>query len=408
MSQYSGITSLLEQRRREVPGGAVAGVHHDLQRHGDGDVADELVEVVGGHIALQLVSAALAELPGEGDLAQALDVAAGHGLALQVQLDPVVLRRVVAAGHDQRRGRILELVRGEVGQRGRHEADVDDVAPRLQQCALQAGLDAAAAGAAVVAEDEGLLAQAVGQGADGGADAVDRVVVELRVGDAADVVGAEDMRRQRLRGARHRLAARGAGNGRGRRSFLHAGYAIHARPAQAQLAQAAGDRGELRYLQRVRGAVFGGGLGPGHFPAQQRRVAPGHEGEARAAGEKQEEQRQQGLGDLVLEGGNECLTRREHHEPGRARHGGARRPLTRVRTEDPGFRTGTAALQPLQQRERAPKLLGAHDGDQQVGLPGPLLPRRESRHLLGGPLGQGHEQAAPHVREVRLQRPAEE
>ena len=196
---------LLEERGSDVSRGAVARVYDDAKRHGDTDVADDLVEVGADQVFLRGAALALAEVARIGELADPVDGAFREGLAIQDDLQAVVVHRGVAArDHDPRSG--AGLVRGEVQQRCRDETDVDNVTAGLEQGLLDDRLDPGAALAAVVAEGDGLFAELPGEGAHRATDAIHGLVVEIRVGNAADVVGTKNMRREIALGRSFRCA----------------------------------------------------------------------------------------------------------------------------------------------------------------------------------------------------------
>ena len=143
-------------------------------------------------------------------LAQGLDQLAVQGLAAEHHLEAVVVRRVVAAG--DRHARVAtQLEGGEVGDRRRHAADVDDVdtggADAVGQRASQGR-----AGEATIATDGNrrLLARAC-FGTEGVADGAHRVGGEGGVDDAANVVGLEDFGGGYRIGLSHDLAASAGG-----------------------------------------------------------------------------------------------------------------------------------------------------------------------------------------------------
>jgi hypothetical protein len=76
-------------------------------------------------------------------------------LAAQHHLEPVVLGRIVAAG-DGNATVGAQFMGGEVGHRGRHPADVDDVDTRLRDAFRQGPCQLRAGEAAVAADDDGL------------------------------------------------------------------------------------------------------------------------------------------------------------------------------------------------------------------------------------------------------------
>jgi hypothetical protein len=179
---------------------AVAGVDDDLQRPQVRQARDQRLEVVavagqqvllrdapGGPVGRR--QPGVEEALGVGaDLAQPALLAHRRG-AGQAELDPVVLRRVVAGG-EHRTGDV-QRAGGVVEQVGRAEAGVDDVGA-LARRALREGLHEGDAGLAHVPGDDDAVG--AGEADEGGAEGAGDVGVEL-VGDhAPDVVGLDDRR----------------------------------------------------------------------------------------------------------------------------------------------------------------------------------------------------------------------
>ncbi len=180
-----------EQFRCDRAGDAVAAVHDDLQRPGELDVADDLFNVGGldvGHAALAL---AVLQVAGLDAPLQILDRVERQRRAADHHLQAVVVGRVVAAG-DRDAGVAAEFVGGEVGDRGRHAADVDGVhaggADAVHQRAGQFG----AGQAAVAADGDRFLALLDGQRAEGVADLAHDVGGQGLVDDATNIVGLEN------------------------------------------------------------------------------------------------------------------------------------------------------------------------------------------------------------------------
>jgi hypothetical protein len=110
----------------DAAGDAVAAIDDDLHRPRQLHVADDALDVVGAHIRRAQRAGAVGEIVLGDASAQALDHVAVERLAAEHHLEAVVIGRVMAAGH-RHAGVAAELVRGEVGERRGHAADVDDV-----------------------------------------------------------------------------------------------------------------------------------------------------------------------------------------------------------------------------------------------------------------------------------------
>ena len=119
-------TQAAEQSWRERSGDPAPAVDRDPQRPGEPDVADDAVEVRGRNVVRAIRARARSERTGLDARAQRLDVGARERLAGHDHLEPVVVGRVVAAGHHHAALR-AEVMRGEVGHRGGDHPDVDDV-----------------------------------------------------------------------------------------------------------------------------------------------------------------------------------------------------------------------------------------------------------------------------------------
>ncbi len=207
-----------EELRGVRAGDAVAAVDRDRHRPGEADVPDDALEVGGRDVVRAVGAGAAGEVAGFDPRAQRLDVGARQRLAGDDHLEPVVVGRVVAAGHHHAALR-AELVGGEVGHRRRHHADVDDVGPRRADAVVERADELGPGQAAVAAGDDGVAAALPRQRAQCPADRVDDRGRERASDHAADVVGLEDLGRKRSHGhgAGGRLGGRrGTGARRGR------------------------------------------------------------------------------------------------------------------------------------------------------------------------------------------------
>ena len=100
----------------------------------------------------------------------------------------------MAAG-DRNTGIAAEFVGGEVGQRGRHAADVDGVAAGGHDAVHQRTGQFRSRQAAVATDRDGRLALLERQRAEGLADLSDDIGGQAFIDDAADVVGFENFGR---------------------------------------------------------------------------------------------------------------------------------------------------------------------------------------------------------------------
>ena len=125
--------------------------------------------------------------------AQALDRCAGKRLAGDHHFEPVVIRRIVAAGHGDRTLR-AELERGEVGDRRRDAPDVDHAAAARGN-AIGQGMGELRTGQPSVASDHDLIALTFQrEAAQRLADIAHDRGRQRPADDASDVVGLEDFR----------------------------------------------------------------------------------------------------------------------------------------------------------------------------------------------------------------------
>ena len=284
----------LQQLRRDVAGHAVAGVHHHLQRPLQLHVVGDALDVVGRHVALLQVAGHIGDVQAvvSDAFVEVGDRIAGQRLAADHDLEPVVVRRVVAAGH-RHAAAGTQVVGGEVRDRRGRQADVDDVATGLAQAADQPA-DQIGTGQAPVAPDHDVGQVLVAHHrADRQADQFGHLDVQRLSDDAADVVGAEDARvdldrtavgraalflRARLAGGGHRrwFAQQRFAQG-GFVGFVHEGSLLsesgqadaaprHQQRQYGQRRQQAGghQRGNRAQAQRARFAVRHGG---GHAQA---------------------------------------------------------------------------------------------------------------------------------------------
>jgi hypothetical protein len=105
-------------------------------------------------------------------------VLAGEGLAVEDDLEPVVFRRVVAAGHHHP-GVGVEEMGGEIEHRGGDHADVQHVPAAVLQPAAEGRGQGLAGGTAVPRHDHALLSAVVGLAADGPTELIDHLRRQL-------------------------------------------------------------------------------------------------------------------------------------------------------------------------------------------------------------------------------------
>ena len=170
------------------PSGFVTGHGRDLPANAPNVVPDDLRASQRSLRANVRPGAAIVRLDPASEI---LDGVAMQRLAGQHDLQPVVLRRVVAAGdHDAAAG--PEMLRCKVEHGSRHPADVDHVPAALAQPLDERRLQLGARVPTVAAHDQGPHASMARLGADGTADPPDDLRGQGVADDAPDVVGPED------------------------------------------------------------------------------------------------------------------------------------------------------------------------------------------------------------------------
>ncbi|MCY1210231.1 hypothetical protein D9M69_290400 [compost metagenome] len=186
-----GAAQGLDQLRCDHPGYAVAAVHHHFQGPGHGDVVADFTEVAIQHVHRFEAADAAGQVVALDAGVQGSDLFVGQGFAGDHDLEAVVVRRVVAAG-EHHAGFAGQHVGCVVERRGRHHADVADLATAVQQ-ALDQRLDQLRAGQAAIAADRDVgLAAGQALGADGATDPVGGLGGEGIADHAADVIRAEN------------------------------------------------------------------------------------------------------------------------------------------------------------------------------------------------------------------------
>ncbi|MNM54760.1 hypothetical protein D3C81_658880 [compost metagenome] len=122
---------------------------------------------------------------------QGLDLFVGQGVAGDDDLEAVVVRRVVAAGQHHT-GFAGQHVGGVIQRRGRHQANVADVATAVGQALDQLLHQLRAGQATVTANGNIRLILGQGLGTDGATEPVSRFSVQKLRDGAANVIGAEN------------------------------------------------------------------------------------------------------------------------------------------------------------------------------------------------------------------------
>ena len=185
-------TQAREERRRHGPGDAVAAIHDDLHRPRQTHVGDDARNVLVHHPGAP-PRAPTGEQAAFGDArAQILDGGQRQGFAADHHFQAVVIRRIVAAGH-RNAGLAAQRVRGEIGDRRRHAADVDGVHAGGGD-ALDQRLGERRAGQATVAADGNRrLLPLAGERAERLADGAHAGGRQADIDDAANVVRLENL-----------------------------------------------------------------------------------------------------------------------------------------------------------------------------------------------------------------------
>ena len=150
-------TETLEQFRRDGTGHPVAAIHDDFHRAGQLDVADDLVDVGSLDVGAAALALAMLQVAGLDALLEVLDGIEGQRGAADDHLQAVVVRWVVAAG-DRDAGVAAQFVGSEIGQRGRHAADIDGVDAGGADAVHQGAGQFRAGQAAIAADGDGRLA----------------------------------------------------------------------------------------------------------------------------------------------------------------------------------------------------------------------------------------------------------
>ena len=199
-----------KQVGRDAAGHAAAAVDDDLELAFDLDVAGDAVDVVALEVAnaqqAQRIGAEQAVF-GNADV-DVLDRIAGQGLAVDDDLEAVVVGRIVAARH-RHAATGAQMEAAEVSHRRRNFANVDDLAAGLAQAFDQGAGHGGRRQPAVATDHDAALVALVHHRADGLADQPGDILVECLPDHAADVVGAEHASIQSDAG-RRRCFGRGA------------------------------------------------------------------------------------------------------------------------------------------------------------------------------------------------------
>ena len=124
---------------------------------------------------------------GDGELVQLLNLVAVNRLGAERELEAVVLRRVVRAGHLYAADHV-EVIQRPVEQRRRHLSNVDDVEPALREPAHERVAQLATARPVVAADQVGCIRAA---------ERVRRVRGEIAADDAAHIILTKDFPAER-------------------------------------------------------------------------------------------------------------------------------------------------------------------------------------------------------------------
>ncbi len=180
---------------------AVARVDHHLQAAGEADVAGDGAQVVLAGIAGASPSVPALEIAGPDGGEQALDLVLGEwGRPPVHHLHAVVRHRVVAPGDGG--APVQTPVRGgEVEQRGVVHPDVHHVDPGGHHAGAEGGLELRGRDAVVHAEGHRVSAPAADERAVGASHLLEHRRRDVAAHLPAHVVGAEDVRVQRVRHA---------------------------------------------------------------------------------------------------------------------------------------------------------------------------------------------------------------
>ena len=188
-------TETAEQRGRERAGDTIAAVDRDLHRARERDVSGDAVEVRGGDVRAAIAAGAGFERTGLDARLERLDVAARERVARDDHLEPVVVRRVVAAG-DHDAALRLELVCCEIAHRRRDRTDIDHVRPTRLNPIGNGATKLRPGDSAVAGGNHRVAAALLREGTQCLTDAAHDRRRQALADDAADVVGLEDLGRQ--------------------------------------------------------------------------------------------------------------------------------------------------------------------------------------------------------------------
>ncbi|MCY1548125.1 hypothetical protein D9M68_842140 [compost metagenome] len=151
-----------------------------------------MIEVALQHIDLLDSADAAGQVVAVDTRLEGLNLFVGQGVAGDDDLEAVVIRRVVAAG-EHHRGFAREDMAGVVDHRGRHHADIADVAAAVEQALNQLLHQFRTGQAAIAAHRDVRLALRQALRADRAADPVGGFCGQAAADHAANVVGAEDV-----------------------------------------------------------------------------------------------------------------------------------------------------------------------------------------------------------------------
>src|SRR6266849_777254 len=181
--------------RREHAGDAVAAVDRDMERPRQLYVGGDALDIGVQHIRSAAFSRTGLELLFFNPAAQLLYVLAPERVARHHHLEAVVFGRIVAAAHRDAAA-TAQVMRGEVGDRRRRHADLDDAGARRREPVGQGSDELGPRQPAVAANREGRRAALAPERAERAADVAHDRGRKAAADHAADVVGTKDFGRQ--------------------------------------------------------------------------------------------------------------------------------------------------------------------------------------------------------------------
>ncbi len=193
VERNDGMPELLQDRNRHRTGHAVAGIGHDLERPRR-TTAFHHHRLVGiADRAARLRPLAVGEVVRVDSTEQILNARAVNRVGAELKFESVVLDRIVRAGdHGATVGLVVDD--REVERRGRHHADPNDVAAGRAQSLRQPGHEARRGLAHILTHRHRASAGRAEGRSKGLAKTLRQLIGQVGLGDAADVVFAENIR----------------------------------------------------------------------------------------------------------------------------------------------------------------------------------------------------------------------